>query len=138
MTQHSEMLGGGCWCFMMQNIFFNSLFPVTQSKLNTVQVLCPVMTKEDRETLIALATAGLINWQENDGKTLACVPQIHIWNTITSDDLISFVTDVSGCLAVLLCCLNANTQVEAEVVHAVLATMMEWRNSREDWFLFSW
>ncbi|KAM4544479.1 E3 ubiquitin-protein ligase listerin [Odontesthes bonariensis] len=89
----------------------DSLFPASQSKLSTLQVLCPVMTNEDRETLIALATAGLMNWQEND--------------------------DVYGCLAVLLCCLNTNTQVEEEVVQATLATVMEWRNSREDWFLFS-
>lgn len=89
----------------------DSLFPVSQSKLSTLQVLCPTMTKEDRETLVALATAGIINWQEND--------------------------DVYGCLAVLVCCLNANTQVEDEVVQAILATMMEWRNSKEDWFLFS-
>lgn len=27
------------------------------------------MTSKDRETLITLATAGLINWQENDGET---------------------------------------------------------------------
>lgn len=45
-----------------------SLFPVSQSKLSTLQVLCPTMTKEDRETLVALATAGIINWQENDGE----------------------------------------------------------------------
>ncbi|XP_042370367.1 E3 ubiquitin-protein ligase listerin-like, partial [Plectropomus leopardus] len=89
----------------------DSLFPVSQSKLSTLQVLCPTMTKEDRETLVALATAGIINWQEND--------------------------DVYGCLAVLLCCLNANTQTEEEVVQAILATLMEWRNSKEDWFLFS-
>ncbi|KAM4546387.1 E3 ubiquitin-protein ligase listerin [Fundulus diaphanus] len=88
-----------------------SLFPVSLSKLSTLQVLCPLMTEEDRETLITLATAGIINWQENEG--------------------------VYGCLAVLLCCLNANTQVEEEVVQAILATVMEWRNSREDWFLFS-
>uniref|UniRef100_A0AAQ5Y5S5 E3 ubiquitin-protein ligase listerin n=1 Tax=Amphiprion ocellaris TaxID=80972 RepID=A0AAQ5Y5S5_AMPOC len=47
------------------------------------------------------------------------------------------VADVYGCLAVLLCCLQANTHVEEEVVLAILATVMEWRNSREDWFLFS-
>uniref|UniRef100_A0A3Q2PU65 E3 ubiquitin-protein ligase listerin n=1 Tax=Fundulus heteroclitus TaxID=8078 RepID=A0A3Q2PU65_FUNHE len=88
-----------------------SLFPVSLSKLSTLQVLCPLMTEEDRDTLITLATAGIINWQENEG--------------------------VYGCLAVLLCCLNANTQVEEEVVQAILATVMEWRNSREDWFLFS-
>ncbi|XP_026184663.1 E3 ubiquitin-protein ligase listerin isoform X2 [Mastacembelus armatus] len=89
----------------------DSLFPVSQSKLSTLQVLCPTMTKEDRETLVTLATAGIINWQENE--------------------------NVYGCLAVLLCCLNANTEIEEEVVQAILATVMEWRNSREDWFLFS-
>ncbi|XP_028277901.1 E3 ubiquitin-protein ligase listerin isoform X2 [Parambassis ranga] len=88
-----------------------SLFPVSQSKLNTLQVLCPSMKREDKEDLVALATAGLINWQDND--------------------------DVYGCLAVLLCCLKANTQVEEEVMQAILATVMEWRNSKEDWFLFS-
>lgn len=88
----------------------DSLFPVSQSKLSTLQVLCPTMTKADRETLVALATAGIINWQEND--------------------------NVYGCLAVLLCCLKANTPVEDEVVQASLVTMMEWRNSKEDWFLF--
>ncbi|KAM9333735.1 E3 ubiquitin-protein ligase listerin [Pholidichthys leucotaenia] len=89
----------------------NSLFPVSQSKLNTVQALCPTMKPEDREALVALATAGLINWQENE--------------------------DIYGCLAVLLCCLKANTEVEDEVVQAILATVMEWRNCREDWFLFN-
>uniref|UniRef100_UPI0037E875A9 E3 ubiquitin-protein ligase listerin n=1 Tax=Semicossyphus pulcher TaxID=241346 RepID=UPI0037E875A9 len=88
----------------------DNLFPVTQSKLSTLQVLCQTMTKEDRETLVALATAGIINWQENE--------------------------NVYGCLAVLLCCLKANTPVEEEVVLAILATVMEWRNSKEDWFLF--
>uniref|UniRef100_A0AAQ5YDT3 E3 ubiquitin-protein ligase listerin n=1 Tax=Amphiprion ocellaris TaxID=80972 RepID=A0AAQ5YDT3_AMPOC len=93
------------------DLCLSSLFPVSQSKLSTLQVLCPIMTQEDRETLVALATAGLVNWQENE--------------------------DVYGCLAVLLCCLQANTHVEEEVVLAILATVMEWRNSREDWFLFS-
>lgn len=50
------------------------------------------------------------------------------------------VPDVCGCLVVLLCCLQTNThveaEVEAEVVTAVLAMLMEWRNSQEDWFLF--
>ncbi|XP_075958001.1 E3 ubiquitin-protein ligase listerin [Anarhichas minor] len=89
----------------------DSLFPVSQSKLSTLQVLCPTMTTEDQETLVALATAGIINWQEND--------------------------NVYGCLAVLLCCLKANTHVEEEVLQAILATVMEWRSSKEDWFLFS-
>ncbi|XP_022618453.1 E3 ubiquitin-protein ligase listerin [Seriola dumerili] len=89
----------------------DSLFPVTQSKLSTLQVLCPTMTIKDRETLVALATAGIINWQEDD--------------------------NVYGCLVVLLCCLEANTEIEEEVMQAILATVMEWRNSKEDWFLFS-
>ncbi|XP_054611847.1 E3 ubiquitin-protein ligase listerin [Dunckerocampus dactyliophorus] len=88
----------------------DSLLPVTQSKLSTLQVLCPTLSQEDRETLVTLATAGIINWEEDD--------------------------DVYGCVAVLLCCLQADTQVEEEVVQAVLATMMEWRNRKEDWFLF--
>ncbi|KAM4620161.1 E3 ubiquitin-protein ligase listerin [Polymixia lowei] len=89
----------------------DSLFPVSRSRLSTLQVLCPAMTAEDRETLVALATAGIINWQENN--------------------------NVCGCLAVLLCCLKANTPIQDEVLQAILATMMEWRNSKEDWFLFS-
>ncbi|TKS82943.1 E3 ubiquitin-protein ligase listerin [Collichthys lucidus] len=51
----------------------------------------------------------------------------------SADRLIRYVY---GCLAVLLCCLKANTQVEEEIVQAILATVMEWRNSKEDWFLF--
>ncbi|XP_029924781.1 E3 ubiquitin-protein ligase listerin [Myripristis murdjan] len=92
----------------------DSLFPVCQSRLSTLQVLCPTMTKEDRETLTALATAGMINWQEKSENNNVC-----------------------DCLAVLLCCLKANTAVQEEVLQAILATMMEWRNSKEDWFLFS-
>uniref|UniRef100_A0A3P8VKB1 E3 ubiquitin-protein ligase listerin n=1 Tax=Cynoglossus semilaevis TaxID=244447 RepID=A0A3P8VKB1_CYNSE len=87
-----------------------SWFPVSQSKLSTLQVLCPTMTTKDREILVTLATAAIINWQEDD--------------------------DVYGCLVTLMCCLKAKTEVEQEVLQAVLATMMEWRNSREDWFLF--
>ena len=48
-----------------------------------------------------------------------------------------------GCLAVLLCCLKAGSEVveevvEEEVLQAVLASVREWRNSKEDWFLFGW
>lgn len=88
----------------------DSLMPASQGQLSTLQVLCPITTREDRETLVALATAGIVNWQEND--------------------------NVYRYLVVLLCCLKADTQVEEEVVTAILATMMEWRNSKEDWFLF--
>uniref|UniRef100_A0A665XCC4 E3 ubiquitin-protein ligase listerin n=1 Tax=Echeneis naucrates TaxID=173247 RepID=A0A665XCC4_ECHNA len=106
---------GGLWSLTLKNyIDINSFFfPVTQSKLNTLQVLCPTMSIKDRETLVALATAGIINWQADDSSE-----------------------NVYGCLVVLLCCLEANTVIEEEIVHAVLATVMEWRNSKEDWFLF--
>ncbi|XP_054482407.1 E3 ubiquitin-protein ligase listerin [Anoplopoma fimbria] len=131
MTLYSRSLeDGGLWSLTLENYIHtnnlaathsgtvrklygsaDSLFPVSQSKLTTLQVLCPTMTKEDRDTLVALATAGVINWQQND--------------------------NVYGCLAVLLCCLKANTHIDEEVVQAVLATLMEWRSSKEDWFLFS-
>uniref|UniRef100_A0A669CT60 E3 ubiquitin-protein ligase listerin n=1 Tax=Oreochromis niloticus TaxID=8128 RepID=A0A669CT60_ORENI len=85
-----------------------SLFPVSQSKLNTLQVLCPSMSNEDRESLVALATAGLVNWQEDESKNT----HMNIHTNYT----------------------NAHIDM---VVQAILATVMEWRNSREDWFLFS-
>ncbi|XP_076024787.1 E3 ubiquitin-protein ligase listerin [Genypterus blacodes] len=89
----------------------DSFFPLTQSGLSTLQVLCPTMSSDDRETLVALATAGIINWQEDD--------------------------NVCGCVSVLLCCLETNTPVEEEILQAVMASMMEWRSSKEDWFLFN-
>ncbi|XP_058483459.1 E3 ubiquitin-protein ligase listerin [Solea solea] len=124
-----SMEDGGLWSLTLENyIHTNNLaatclaavrqlysaveswFPVSQSKLSTLQVLCPTMTIKDRETLVTLATAAIINWQEDE--------------------------NVYGCLVVLLCCLKANTDVEEEILQAILATMMEWRNSKEDWFLF--
>uniref|UniRef100_A0AAR2LAV9 E3 ubiquitin-protein ligase listerin n=1 Tax=Pygocentrus nattereri TaxID=42514 RepID=A0AAR2LAV9_PYGNA len=44
---------------------------------------------------------------------------------------------VWACLAVLHCCLQAETPVEEEILLAVMATLLEWRNSREEWFLFN-
>lgn len=44
---------------------------------------------------------------------------------------------VWACLAVLDCCLQAATPVEEEILLAVMATMLEWRNSKEEWFLFN-
>ncbi|XP_060942216.1 E3 ubiquitin-protein ligase listerin [Limanda limanda] len=87
-----------------------SLFPVSESKLSTIQILCPTMTDTDKDILVTLATASIINWEEDD--------------------------NVYGSLVVLMCCLKANTEMEEEVLYAILVTMMEWRNSREDWFLF--
>nr|XP_057943089.1 E3 ubiquitin-protein ligase listerin [Doryrhamphus excisus] len=115
---------GGLWSLTLENYIHtnncdslsklyspvDSLLPVTRSKLSTLQVLCPSLSQDDRETLVTLATAGIINWEEDD--------------------------NVYGCVAVLMCCLQADTQVEEEVVQAVLATVMEWRNRKEDWFLF--
>ncbi|XP_062341388.1 E3 ubiquitin-protein ligase listerin [Osmerus eperlanus] len=89
----------------------DSWFPLSESTLSTLQVLCPALSTEEKETLLAMATAGILNWQEDDR--------------------------VCGCVAALLCCLRAETPVDEGVLHAVLATMMEWRNSKEDWFLFN-
>lgn len=88
-----------------------SLFPASGGKLSTLQVVCPYMSKDDRDTLVALATAGIINWEETE--------------------------DVYGCMAVLLCCFKVETTADDEIVLAVLATLMEWRNSKEEWFLFN-
>uniref|UniRef100_A0A8C5BPB0 E3 ubiquitin-protein ligase listerin n=1 Tax=Gadus morhua TaxID=8049 RepID=A0A8C5BPB0_GADMO len=48
-------------------IVFVSWFPVSRAKLSTLQVLCPIMTREERRSVSSHATAGIINWQENDG-----------------------------------------------------------------------
>ncbi|KAK7926168.1 hypothetical protein WMY93_008478 [Mugilogobius chulae] len=124
-----SMKEGGLWSLALKNFIQNNnivtketailkrlyntadcLFPITDAKLNTLQVMCQHMTSEDRDTLVALATAGIISWQEN--------------------------RHVSGCMAVLLCCLEAQTLVEDEIVLQVLDILMQWRNSKEDWFLF--
>ncbi|KAJ7997588.1 hypothetical protein DPEC_G00230570 [Dallia pectoralis] len=89
----------------------DSLFPLSESTLSTLQVMCPHLTTQERERLIVLATSGIRNWQEDPS--------------------------VSGCVSVLLCCLEVGSLVDEELLLAVLATMMEWRNSKEDWFLFS-
>uniref|UniRef100_A0A8B9HFL6 E3 ubiquitin-protein ligase listerin n=1 Tax=Astyanax mexicanus TaxID=7994 RepID=A0A8B9HFL6_ASTMX len=90
-----------------------SFYPLTEQSVNTVQVLCPSLATEEREALIALSIAELLNWQEKE--------QDGVW----------------ACLAVLHCCLQAETPVEEEILLAVIATLLEWRNSKEEWFLFS-
>ncbi|XP_012683168.2 E3 ubiquitin-protein ligase listerin [Clupea harengus] len=89
-----------------------SFFPLTEKSVNTLQVLCPSLPRDERETLTALAIAELLNWQEINH-------------------------NVSSYLAVLHCCLRADTPVEDDVLLAALASMMEWRNSKEEWFLFN-
>ncbi|XP_041948451.1 E3 ubiquitin-protein ligase listerin [Alosa sapidissima] len=98
----------------IQSLYGNveSFFPLTEKSVNTLQVLCPSLSRDERESLTALSIAELLNWQDGNH-------------------------NVSASIAVLHCCLGADTPVENEVLQAALATMMEWRNSKEDWFLFS-
>ncbi|XP_056322426.1 E3 ubiquitin-protein ligase listerin isoform X1 [Danio aesculapii] len=93
-----------------------SFFPLSEHSVNTLQVLCPFLASEDRESLIALCVAELLNWQDREHDC--------------SDGVLC-------CLAVLLCCLQADAAVEDEILLAVVSTIAEWRNSREEWFLFN-
>ncbi|KAK9968251.1 hypothetical protein ABG768_002585 [Culter alburnus] len=93
-----------------------SFFPLSEHSVSTVQALCPFLDSEERESLIALCVAELLNWQDREQDC---------------------IDSVRGCLAVLLCCLQAETAVEDEILLAVIATIAEWRNSREEWFLFN-
>ncbi|TRZ03495.1 hypothetical protein DNTS_000509, partial [Danionella cerebrum] len=93
-----------------------SFFPLSENSVSTVQVLCPFLSSEEKESLVALCVAELLNWQDHEKDC------IH---------------SVLRCLAVLLCCLKADTAVEDEILLAVMATIAEWRNSREEWFLFN-
>ncbi|XP_051973695.1 E3 ubiquitin-protein ligase listerin [Xyrauchen texanus] len=93
-----------------------SFFPLSEHSVNTVQVLCPFLSNEERELLIALCVAELLNWQDREQNC---------------------TDSVRACLAVLLCCLQANTAVEDEILLAFVATIAEWRSSREEWFLFN-
>ncbi|XP_016128925.1 E3 ubiquitin-protein ligase listerin isoform X2 [Sinocyclocheilus grahami] len=93
-----------------------NFFPLSENSVSTVQMLCPFLASEERESLIALCVAELLNWQDREQD---CIDGV--W----------------GCLAVLLCCLQADTTVEDEILLAVVATIAEWRTSREEWFLFN-
>lgn len=66
---------------LIDDLCLYSLLPVSESKLSTLQLLCPAMTRQDRENLVALATAGLINWEENAGekrhRTLPLKKMVH-------------------------------------------------------------
>ncbi|XP_066507230.1 E3 ubiquitin-protein ligase listerin [Hoplias malabaricus] len=93
-----------------------SFYPLSEQSVNTIQMLCPFLTEPDREALIALSIAELLNWQEREQD---CA--LSVW----------------ACLAVLHSCLNAETPVEEEIFLAVIATMLEWRNSKEEWFFFN-
>lgn len=84
-------------------------------------------TKEDTESTLALATAGIINWQGNDSK-----------NTQTNTHTCTFWTNnhFGLCVADAYGCLRANTPVQDKVLQATVVAMMEWRYSKEAWFLF--
>ncbi|XP_068188141.1 E3 ubiquitin-protein ligase listerin [Antennarius striatus] len=107
---HTNNLAVSCTAVRKLYCSTDSFFPLSRSKLSTLQALCPSMTSKDRDTLVAQTTSGILNGQDKD--------------------------EVFGCLAGLLCCLRSNTPVDEEILQAVLATVMEWRNSKEDWFLF--
>lgn len=62
----TRLLVPSCCLFIFLCMCVFSLLPVSESKLTTLQLLCPAMTQKDREHLVAVATAGLINWQAND------------------------------------------------------------------------
>ncbi|KAK1800486.1 hypothetical protein P4O66_005706 [Electrophorus voltai] len=93
-----------------------SFYPLSKHTVSTIQVLCPWLATAEREALISLSVADLLNWQERVQDSAHSV-----W----------------ACLAVLNCCLQATTPVEEEILLAVVATVLECRNSREEWFLFS-
>ncbi|KAF7701263.1 E3 ubiquitin-protein ligase listerin [Silurus meridionalis] len=91
-------------------------YPLSEQNVSTIKVLCSYMSTTEREALIALSIAELLNWQE---KEQDCAES------------------ALACLVVLDCCLQAATPVEDEILLAVMATMLEWRNSKEEWFLFN-
>ncbi|XP_076876676.1 E3 ubiquitin-protein ligase listerin [Brachyhypopomus gauderio] len=93
-----------------------SFYPLSEHAVSTIQVLCPWMDTVEREELIALSVADLLNWQETEK---------------------DYGHSVWACLAVLNCCLQAATPVDEEILLAIIATMLEFRTSREEWFLFS-
>lgn len=92
-------------------------YPLSEQNVNTLQVLCPHLAFTEQEALVALSVAELLNWQDKEHD---CVQGV--W----------------ACLSVLhCCCLQAQTAIEKEILLAVVATMLEWRNTKEEWFLFN-
>lgn len=83
-----------------------SLLSGSQSRLNTVQVLCPIMTKEQRETLVALAISGIINWcetdrEDTDKQTIRQNSRLLCWTTGSVCAVCHRCVRVSGSSAVL-------------------------------------
>ncbi|XP_018611051.1 E3 ubiquitin-protein ligase listerin isoform X2 [Scleropages formosus] len=100
-----------------------SFFPLTEASLSTVLVLCPSLPAKEKESLIALCVAALLNWQNGDQDLV----QIYAFG----------LAGGTANLAVLQHCLRTGATADAEVLLAVTATLMEWRNGKEDLFLFN-
>uniref|UniRef100_A0AAY4AEF5 E3 ubiquitin-protein ligase listerin n=1 Tax=Denticeps clupeoides TaxID=299321 RepID=A0AAY4AEF5_9TELE len=90
----------------------------------------PPMVAEYHKMLQDWDLATKIHTQWPDGSTFPRFPL----NSVVLNVLLQGVT---SCLAILHCCLKEDTPVAEEVLSAVIATIMEWRNSKEEWFLFS-
>lgn len=123
-----------------------SFFPLTDHSVSTLQVLCPYLANEEKESLVALCVAELLNWQDRESdcidSEIFILHTLHMMSHVdwTSPIMLNWTDVCVGvrvCLAVLHCCLQADTAAEEEILLAVVATMAEWRNSREEWFLFN-
>nr|XP_006628262.1 PREDICTED: E3 ubiquitin-protein ligase listerin isoform X1 [Lepisosteus oculatus] len=102
----------------IQNLYgtVESFFPLTEQNISTIQGLCSFLSRDEQESLVALSIAELLRWQETS---------------------LSSIQSGRGCLAVLHCCLRSEITVDQEVLLAFLTTMMEWRNRKEESFLFN-
>ncbi|XP_041115888.1 E3 ubiquitin-protein ligase listerin-like [Polyodon spathula] len=93
-----------------------SFFPLTEQNLCTIQGLSPFLFKEEKELLMNYCTAELLKWEDTD------ITSIH---------------GGYGHLAVIHCCLKSGATGDQEMLMEVLRTVMEWRNLKEDVFLFN-
>uniref|UniRef100_A0A671VF31 E3 ubiquitin-protein ligase listerin n=1 Tax=Sparus aurata TaxID=8175 RepID=A0A671VF31_SPAAU len=120
---------GGLWSLTLENYIFTNNLAATHDA--TVRRL---YGSADRLIIYLLKT--MVRIHTHTRARTHTNAHIGILNKANDDHFWLCATDVYGCLAVLLCCLKADTQVDEEIVQAILATVMEWRNSKEDWFLF--
>ncbi|XP_058884679.1 E3 ubiquitin-protein ligase listerin-like isoform X1 [Acipenser ruthenus] len=93
-----------------------SFFPLTEQNLCTIQGLSPFLFKEEKELLMNYCTAELLKWEDTD------ITSIH---------------GGYGYLAVIHCCLKSGATGGQDMLMEVLRTVMEWRNHKEDVFLFN-
>lgn len=81
----------------MYLLYLLSLLSGSQSRLNTVQVLTPIMAREDKETLVALAINGIINWREIDRENTDKRARTHTY--ICQNSHLLFWTRSSCCVS---------------------------------------